>query len=393
MPETDRPGARIGRRDLLRTAGLSAVAGVPGIGLLGSACSPAAAPGSSVPAAPAPEGEPDWEADWSRLVADAKKEGSVTLHTIAGTGHRQVADAFEQAFPGITVDWTGLTGGVWAQKILQERKAGVYNWDVSLVASPTALPILLPEGVFNPVRPLLFRPDVVSDAAWNGGFEAGFTDSERKYAFSFGWNLYSNLFINTDLAPDIRTGKDILDPKWRGKIIVADPRAITASISVLALMRMAYGDDAVKRILVDQQPAFSRDQRQMNEGLIRGQYAIAVGTIVTTFQEFQAQGLGKNVKNLFSDDIAFLYGDTVWAINRGPHPNAAKLYANWLLTKEGQTAYSKFLKLNSRRTDVEIVDAAAAPPPGAEKRFKSSATPEVLAAQEETWSLAEGLLK
>ena len=53
-----------------------------------------------------------------------------------------------------------------------------------------------------------------------------------------------------------------------------------------------------------------------------------------------------------------------WCLAQAPHPRAAQLFINWLLTKEGQTSYSQNVKVNSRRTDVAPADAEAVPTPG-----------------------------
>jgi ABC-type Fe3+ transport system substrate-binding protein len=76
--------------------------------------------------------------------------------------------------------------------------------------------------------------------------------------------------------------------------------------------------------------------------------------------DFQAQGIGKEVVAVDNnEEWTYVSGTNIWLVANAPHPNAARLFINWLLTKEGQTIWSKELQTNSRRTDV---------PPGAEER-------------------------
>ncbi|MEK7216021.1 MAG: hypothetical protein AAB289_10540 [Chloroflexota bacterium] len=109
------------RRGFVR-AGLGAgVAGVLG------RCAAPAAPAPAPPLVPAPSAPPAWQQEWDRLVAAARQEGRLSAVTLAGVGYRKAFDEFEKAFPGITVELhTFTSSGLFAPKVLQERKAGVY---------------------------------------------------------------------------------------------------------------------------------------------------------------------------------------------------------------------------------------------------------------------------
>ena len=97
--------------------------------------------------------------------------------------------------------------------------------------------------------------------------------------------------------------------------------------------------------------------------MVRGQFAIGIGAIDEgIIKDFQSKGVGKNLKPVDLDDFdTVLYGDVLWYLNRAPHPNAAKLFINWMLTKEGQTAYTKWSQTNSRRVDVPPVNPELEP--------------------------------
>jgi ABC-type Fe3+ transport system substrate-binding protein len=99
--------------------------------------------------------------------------------------------------------------------------------------------------------------------------------------------------------------------------------------------------------------------------MVRGRYPIAIGLNGLALQDFQAHGVGKNVKTWLLPELDYQSsGSGVWLLNRAPHPNAAKLFVNWLLTKDAQIAWAKELQTNSRFVGVEPGDPQAVVPPG-----------------------------
>jgi iron(III) transport system substrate-binding protein len=132
----------------------------------------------------------------------------------------------------------------------------------------------------------------------------------------------------------------------------------------------ALGESALKTMIVDQEPVFSRERRQIIEGVVRGRYPIGMALFDTILPEFVEQGLGRNVKPLILPEADYIPAEGIMLFNKAPHPNAAKLFVNWFLTKDGQTGMAQGLKHNSRRKDVAIVDQAAAP--GTQQYLESS---------------------
>ncbi len=357
-------GDALSRRDFMRLAGMATAA--TGVG----ACGPGASPGPSGASGPATQARAEWEVEWEKLVDAARQEGRVVVMTLAGEGYRKQSSEFEAAFPGVAVEHSGMFARDWAPRVLQERKAGLYAWDVAGPPTITAFGSLFPENVFDPIRPVIFRPDVLGDQHWQGGFEFGFADTDKKWTFGYGWNLEGGFYLNTNLVREgeIKGFTDLLDPKWKGKIAIADPRTGGASAVPLAVAALKHGDGAINQFFEVQSPTLFREPRQGAEQVVRGQAAVAIGTTEPVMAEFRSQGL-TNVKRLFPEDFSFLFQDVVWLMNRAPHPNAAKLYINWLLSKQGQEAYAKNVNQNSRRKDVAPVNQDVLPPEGADKRF------------------------
>ncbi|MEK7216250.1 MAG: extracellular solute-binding protein [Chloroflexota bacterium] len=356
----------INRRGLLRVGGLAAAGAV-------AACAP-----TVTAPAPAPVGgagsqgatKAAWEKDWDDLVAAAKKEGPLVLVTNLGPGFKDAAAAFEKAFPGVTVELITQLASAFAPKAVQERQAGVYSYDVTTQPNGTVPLTLIPAGAMDPIRPLIVRPDILDDKSWRGGFEAGFPDKDKKWGYAGFQEVHRAVWINTDLIKEgeIKTFDDLLNPKWKGKIVGGDPRTFGGGWWPGTTMRLKRSDDSlIKRLFKDQEVAISRDSRQQIEFLIKGSYPIGIlASTASLLPEFLAQGVGKNIKWIPMDEMDNLNGgiSVAFVFNKAPHPNAAKLFVNWLLTKEGYAVWSKAAGTNSRRTDVPPTDPQLVPTPG-----------------------------
>lgn len=373
------PTQRMHRRRFLATTGAAGAS----LGLAG--CAPAA---PISPTSPAETGKAGWEQQWADLTAAAKKEGSlVVMCSPAATGYDKAAQEFSAAFPGIETDLRSFPGVAdYGPKLTQERQAGIHAFDVALIPTAPEVQDLINAGVFDPVRPLIFRPDVLDDRLWIEGFERGFQDVKRSANLAQLYQVNRPFMINTDLVKEgeIRTIQDVLDPKWKGKIFMADPRTGAAYLS-MTVVRKNHGDDVVKRLIVDQEPVFSRDRRQLVEVVLRGRYPIGLPSApAPIIKEFRSQGLGQNLKLLELPRTQFVVMYSVLAFNRAPHPNAAKLFVNWLLTKEAQAVMSQHVAINSRRTDVAPVDPETVRTAGVEyvEMNREEIYPEIIKTQE-----------
>jgi ABC-type Fe3+ transport system substrate-binding protein len=308
-------------------------------------------------AAPAFAAE-DWKAQWDQLVVDAKKEGKIVVSGPIGNNWQEALSAFEKEF-GIKVEYTGNWGRDYYPRLAQERRVGKYLWDIRAVAAGIESYELLPEGTFDPVRDLLIRPDVTGDENWHGGLDANFSDKTKKYFFHFGMNAIPVAWVNRDFVPEaqVKTLKDLLKPEMKGKITIQDMRTGAAVIGLApVLASKEYGADYVRALVNEQKAPIVKNSRQQVEWLVRGTYP--VGLVITSdmLPGFAEQGLGKNVVPLEGLPASSSGFGGLIALSKPPHPAAAKLYANWLLTRDEQQRIAKTVGYNSRRKDVEPGD-------------------------------------
>lgn len=211
------------------------------------------------------------------------------------------------------------------------------------------------EGVIQPLRPLLFRPDILGDEYWRDGFNEGFMDPDHRWTYAAGIRKTGEIFINIDLVKkeELKSLKDLLDPKWIGKIVANDPSSGFTNLPATAI-RLRHGERALEQLFFDQKPTFHREPRFIAESVIRGTHPIGIGIIPQSLKELQSEGVGKNVEAVFIQDLTYATVDTILiAPKYSPHPNAGQLFMNWFLTKEGQTEFVKSTGANSRRLDVE----------------------------------------
>ena len=314
---------------------------------------------------------------WDALVNAAAAEGEVDVHGGPGKLYEQaLAEAFRRTFPQIKVVFSGSSGRDAIPQITRERDAGVYNWDVYVGGTPSILQTLMPAGAFVPLRPAFVLAEITDDGAWFGGLDLGWMDTGKTYVLGFEATVTAPVMVNWDVIAhdDLKSHEDLLDPRFAGKIVWDDPRLPGAGVGVAQRLLVNFGAEFLQRLLAAQKIAYSSNPRQEAEWLVRGQYPIGLGIATEELKPFQQQGLGKNIAGfdlkLPHPTMSTGFG-TVSMMDHAPHPNAARVYVNWLLSKAGQTEWGA-TGHNSRRLDVPHPDPASFPVAGAEYRADQS---------------------
>ena len=322
--------------------------------LLAAYAAPAATP--TPRAAPGPTKKPPsstFDRQWAELIAAAKREGKLVL--IAGVGWTdpkdwgQVAEAFKKKF-GITITVGRGTQSVQVDRMMAERRGGVYNVDL-VSAGITIRERVLPAGALDPIKPLLFHPEVVDKSLWKGGVHR-YGDAAQKYIFLFGGQTSApSIAINTKhvRVAEIKSYRDLLDPKWHGKIIAFHPRVAldTATFSELYYSKDA-GPEFLRRIYSKGRLAYVTTTREFADFLAGGGYHIGFLEAGARRDIRDLQKLGAPVSMLEGPDAVMKSegvgprgGGLIVAVNNPPNPNAQKLFLNWFLSREGQLLYTQ----------------------------------------------------
>ena len=310
----------------------------------------------------------EWKTKWDKVLGEAKKEGKVAVAGPPGSAYRDVMRGFEKKYPEITLEFQSFTPATFTARFSKERQAGQYLWDI-YVTGPTGFDIAAKKaGELDPIRPGFILPEVLDEKAWFGGFDKAFLDSEKKYVFAFQAQITPQVLVNREFVPEkeLNSIKGLLDAKWKGKIAINDPRVDGAGNGRIALWAGQLGEEFV-RALLRQDLALTRDDRQLADWLARGKYPIAIGVNDTDIAELQKLGVGLKVEPLGGKLAEAWRLSTGWGaarlVNKAPHTNAATVFVNWLLSKEGQAAWASTVSRPSRRIDVPRV-AGMSPEPG-----------------------------
>jgi iron(III) transport system substrate-binding protein len=290
---------------------------------------------------------------WDEIVAKAREEGSVVVHGAPGASYRTaLVTAFNQSHPDIKVQFSGASGAGEIPKVIRERQVGIFAWDVWVGGTTGALGQLKPVGFFQPLVSVL-RPEVMADDKWSGGFAAGWMDLEQNIYYAFDGTVQYAVLVNWDhVSRDSLTSvADLIKPEFAGKIVWHDPRTSGTGNGTSLTMLANLGMEGLIA-LYKNQVVYTNNPQQIGEWVVRGRYPIGIGFEFAVLKEFQDQGVGMNVSPppdtaYKAQQISVGFG-SVGLVDRAPHPNAAAVYINWLLSKEGQAAWPR----NSRRTDV-----------------------------------------
>src|SRR5262249_40182680 len=162
------------------------------------------------------------------------------------------------------------------------------------------------------------------------------------------------------LAPvKIKSWRDLLNPEWKGKIAMLDPRRAGAGLDISTFWytneKLGLGQSFMKQLLTTQEIFMSNEERQIVDFVARGRYAIALGRSGTLTFQPKARGLPVELfgsAGLQEGGFVTASNGTISVVKNTPHPNAVKVYLNYLLSIEGQVVWSKASGLASLRRDV-----------------------------------------
>lgn len=295
----------------------------------------------------------DAQQDWQELLDAAKKEGKITV-SIPATAEmrRQVEVNFGKKF-GIEVEVFTARGSTAVRRIADEFKAGVRHFDLHIGGSNSAVSGLLNEGVLGPVEPWFALPEVKDPKYWWGGHM--WVDNAKRYVYSFQAYITESIWYNTDLVKpnEIRSYDDFLNPKWKGKIGFLDPRSPGAGDSSWSFIWSVKGEQYLKK-LVAQDLLLGRDQRVVAESLAKGRVALMIGLTYYSYAPFVRAGLPVKALPTMKEGTFGTAGSGNLVILKSPaHPNATKVFVNWLLSRAGQDVVPRALGQGTRRLDVD----------------------------------------
>jgi iron(III) transport system substrate-binding protein len=294
--------------------------------------------------------------EWAAIVEAAKKEGKVV---VAGSPdpvmRNDVIPKFTARF-GIPVEFVAGRSSQIVSRVETERASGIYSIDLYLAGPDTSANELYGGKMIDALKPLIVMPEVVDGSKWKTG-KVWFADPQEQYVARAFSSVASLLYINTDhVKPEeLRNIKDLINPKWRGKISAEDPTTTGAGANMAARLLIQVGEEFVKNLYIEQKTVRTRERRQMTDWLARGTQPICLNCREDDVRPLVKDGF--KVLEIFElNGVAPTINGSPWMLtvaNRAPHPKAMQVFANWILSKEGLEAYGKGYGSATLRTDVD----------------------------------------
>jgi iron(III) transport system substrate-binding protein len=183
-------------------------------------------------------------AEWEKAVAAAKKEGRVVVSIPTSAELRKEFETgFQKAFPAIELELSVARGASNINKIVEEQNAGVRTIDLHIGGTASIVTGLLAQNLLDPVMPAMLLAEVRDAKNWWGGHI--WVDNAKKYIYSFTAYMTETVWYNSTLVKpeEISSWDSLLDPKWKGKIAILDPRTPGSGESTWAFLWKIKGEN------------------------------------------------------------------------------------------------------------------------------------------------------
>jgi iron(III) transport system substrate-binding protein len=263
--------------------------------------------------------------DWNKVVAAAKTEGKVVFYSglVGSPSTAAIARAFEKQY-GITAEFLDLRISEIRERMRAEQVAGRVIGDVLTTSYNVTTSIEMNEGHIQPLKmfPNKARVRAASRIDNPSGTQA------PVYMLKYG------ILTNTRLvaaADEPKSWKDLADPKWAGKILADDPRALGGGYNAFVAQHDKIGVEFLKK-LAAQKLTFSRDLRESERRVARGEFPVYAPFLFNDFSTLR----GLPIKAIVPTEGVAYVQFVASMIKNAPHPNAALLFINFLLSDEAQ---------------------------------------------------------
>ncbi len=273
------------------------------------------------------------EAAWQQVEAAAKKEGKLTYYSLGTVPANQVDKLkaeFAKDYPEVAIEYLNVgNSNNMSARLTTEQDGKVYVADIFDQSVRAAL--LLPPAVTDS-----FIPPTATDPSVKWLYNP-VADPEKKGRILADVAQFFPIWINTKLVSPADAPKNAMDvasnPKWKGQIMFRTPWTSGGGSHLYHFAKQVYGESWVTKMQA-QAPAFSEDQDAALVQVARGEYAIGIG--LTGRQASQMLTAGQPIAAVWPDDFVITITQGSNLVAHAPHPNAAKVFMNWMHTERGQ---------------------------------------------------------
>jgi iron(III) transport system substrate-binding protein len=299
-----------------------------------------------------------WQEEWSKTVQAAEKEGQIVLYV--NEGLEGSVNDFQKKFPKIKVVVVSGRSGQLVTRLMTERRAGKYLADVAKLGTGSASALYRAQPIpLQPVDGALILPEVTDRSKWWQG-KHQYADPQEKYLLSPCVSVHIDMVsYNTELVKltDLTSYGEILNPKWKGKIGSMDPRAAGGREGGrLLYFHPELGPQFFKRLLTEMDLVLSQDPRQAVDWLAQGKLAFLLFTSPREVLRAKAQKLPVDIldpRRMKEAPVLETAASSFMLLDKPANPNAARLFLNWLMSREGQISFQKSQgSCDSARVDI-----------------------------------------
>lgn len=258
--------------------------------------------------------------------AKAKAEGKVVWYTSTPIEQAQKISALFQKQTGIQVELFRSGGSQILSRFQQETAAGRTAVDVITHSDPAAARTMAQKGLFIAFKPKNF--DKIPDAA--KAADGSFVGQRL--------NMMTH-YLRSDKVPpadEPKTWDDLLDGKYKGKLVMTDPSFTSLQVSVVGMISKQRGWAYYEKLRQNDVMIVPGNQ-QVSDMLKRGERLIAVGALNSYAADLKAQG--HPIKTLYPSDGVFVIPSPTSVVKGSPDPNAAKLFAEFMLGDDVQKIF------------------------------------------------------
>ena len=284
--------------------------------------------------------------EWDRTIKAAEKEGQLTLY--ANEGIEGSVNDFQKRFPKIKVILIAGRSGQLVTRLMAERRAGKFLADIAKLGTGSASALYRARPFpLQAVDGNLVLPEVTDKSKWWQG-KHQYADPDGKYILSPCVSVHIDMVsYNTELVKpvDLMSYGDILNPKWKGKIGSMDPRAAGGREGGrLIYFHPELGPQFLKRLLTEMDLVLSQDPRQAVDWLAQGKLAFLLFTSPREVLRAKEQKLPVDIldpRRMKEAPVVETAASSFMLMDQPTDPNAAKLFLNWLMSREGQISFQK----------------------------------------------------
>lgn len=283
---------------------------------------------------------------WNRTIQAAEKEGQLVLYS--NEGIEGSIEDFQKRFSKVKVVLVSGRSGQLVTRLMAERRAGKFLADITKLGTGSASSLYRAQPFpLQAIDGQLFLSEVTDKSKWWNGRHQ-YADPEGKYILSPCVSVHIDLAsYNTELvnAAELTSYWDLLNPRWKGRIGSMDPRAAGGREGGrLLYYHPELGPQFFRRLLTETDLILSKDPRQAVDWLANGKLAFLLLTSPREVLRAKEQKLPVDIldpRRLKEAPVVETAASSFTLMDKPAHPNAARLFLNWLLARDGQISFQK----------------------------------------------------